>query len=153
MGKRRRAREFALQVLFQLDIAKNNPEDAVRLFWELNPADPEIVDFSNFLIYGTLEHLDEIDHLVIKYSKHWNINRMAVVDRNVLRYSIFELLYAKDVPLKVTINEAIEIAKIYGADDSGRFINGILDRISKELPIKTDNNDSKQFHDPDLEYP
>ncbi|MBN2372240.1 transcription antitermination factor NusB [bacterium] len=147
MGKRRRAREFALQVLFQLDITNGNPEDALRLFWELNPADQEITDFANLLIYGTLKHLEEIDHLIIKYSKHWNINRMAAVDRNVLRYSIFELLYAKNVPMKVTINEAIEIAKIYGSDDSGRFINGILDRISKELPVKTDDNDPKRLND------
>lgn len=138
MGKRRRAREFALQVLFQQDINHDNWEDGISLFWEITPADPETIKFTNLLVRGTLEHLEEIDELIKKYTRHWDISRMAVVDRNLLRSSIYELLYFKEIPPKVTINEAIELAKTYGTEDSARFINGILDRICKEMNIDED---------------
>ena len=138
MGKRRRAREFALQVLFQQDINHDNWEEGIDLFWEITPADPETIKFTNLLVRGTREHLEEIDKLIKKYTRHWDINRMAVVDRNLLRSSIYELLYFKEIPPKVTINEAIELAKTYGTEDSARFINGILDRICKEMNIDKD---------------
>jgi N utilization substance protein B len=145
MGKRRRAREFALQVLFQQDINRNNWEDGLNLFWELTPADPNIIEFTNLLVRGTMEHLEEIDTLIKKYTQHWDINRMAVVDRNLLRCSIYELLYFKGIPPKVTINEAIELAKTFGTKDSGRFINGILDRICKELRVQADKKAKEQY--------
>ena len=136
MGKRRRAREFALQILFQQDINRNDWEEGLKLFWDLTPADPDVINFTNILVRGTIEHLEEIDTLIKKYAQNWDINRMAVVDRNLLRFSIYELLYFEEIPPKVTINEAIELAKTFGTQDSGRFINGILDRICKELKIK-----------------
>ena len=145
MGKRRRAREFALQVLFQQDINHDNWEDGINLFWEITPADPETIKFTNLLVRGTMEHLEEIDELIKKYTRHWDINRMAVVDRNLLRSSIYELLYFKEIPPKVTINEAIELAKTYGTEDSARFINGILDRICKEMNID-ENIETKDEH-------
>ena len=141
MGKRRRAREFALQILFQQDINRNNWEEGLKLFWELTPADPDVVTFTNVLVRGTIEHLKEIDHLIKKYAQNWDINRMAVVDRNLLRFSIYELLYFEEIPPKVTINEAIELAKTFGTQESGRFINGILDRICKELKLGSEQKD------------
>jgi N utilization substance protein B len=144
MGKRRRAREFALQVLFQQDINRNNWEDGITLFWEITPADPETIDFTNLLVRGTMEHLEEIDNLIKKYTRHWDINRMAVVDRNLLRSSIYELLYFKGIPPKVTINEAIELAKTFGTEDSARFINGILDRVCKEMNLDADKEPKEQ---------
>ncbi len=147
MGKRRRAREFALQVLFQQDINRNNWEEGLTLFWETNPADKNTIDFTNLLVRGTIEHLEEIDNIIKKYTRHWDINRLAVVDRNLLRSSLYELLYFKGIPPKVTINEAIELAKAYGTEDSARFINGILDRIRKEMNLDADK-ETKEQHAP-----
>lgn len=140
MGKRRRAREFALQVLFQIDITKDDWEEGLRLFWEITPADRESIDFTNLIVKGTMENIEKIDSLITRFAQHWDINRMSIVDRNVLRSSLYELLYFKEIPTKVTINEAIEIAKTYGSQDSGRFINGILDRIRKEVIEKPDTD-------------
>jgi len=151
MGKRRKAREFALQVLFQQDITRDNWEESLNLFWEITPADPEVIEFTTTLVKGTIEHLNEIDNLIRRFAQNWDINRMAIVDRNLLRFSIYELLYFESIPPKVTINEAIELAKIFGTKDSGRFINGILDRICKELNIKEDKEE-KAHHDIDLEH-
>ena len=150
MGKRRKAREFALQVLFQQDINRNNWEEGLKLFWELTPADPDIAEFTNVLVRGTMGHLREIDNIIKKYAQNWDIHRMAVVDRNLLRFSIFELLYFESIPAKVTINEAIELAKAFGTKDSGRFINGILDRICKELKDKADNK-CEEKHGPNTD--
>ncbi len=155
MGKRRRARALALKFLFQQDINKNrfeNHKDELDLFWQLHPAGAELKEFANLLIQGTLKNLEKIDLLINKYTWHWNIDRMGVVDRNILRYSIYELMYIKNVPTKVTINEAIEIAKIYGSEDSGRFINGILDKISKHLKSKAKDHDSTQPGKSDFHY-
>ena len=147
MGKRRRARELALQILFQQDINRNNWEDGINLFWEITHADPETIEFTNSLVRGTMQHLKEIDNWIKKYTKHWDINRMAIVDRNIIRSSIYELLYLKGIPPKVTINEAIELAKAYGTEDSARFINGILDKICKEMNLESDMK-SKEQHAP-----
>ncbi|MGA1796283.1 MAG: transcription antitermination factor NusB [bacterium] len=152
MGKRRKAREFALQVLFQQDITRDNWEESLNLFWEITPADPEVIEFTTTLVKGTIEHLHEIDDLIRRFAQNWDINRMAIVDRNLLRFSIYELLYFEGIPPKVTINEAIELAKIFGTKDSGRFINGILDRICKEMNIKEDK-EAQAHHDINLEHP
>lgn len=133
MKRRRKAREFALQFLYQQDITGNPQQDykeGLELFWTLHPTETEVKQYTEYIISGTLEHVEEIDSLIKQYSQHWNISRMGIVERNILRLSIFEIRYSQDVPDKVSINEAIEIAKIFGTEDSGRFINGILDRIS-----------------------
>ena len=135
MGKRRKAREFAMQILFQLDIRGvlhgDDFKELIDMFWQDTPCKQEIKDFSENLVFGTIQHLNEIDKYIIKYAENWELSRMASVDRNILRYATYELLYLQDIPMKVTINEAIDIAKEYGTDDSAKFINGLLDKIAK----------------------
>jgi N utilization substance protein B len=131
--KRRKAREHALQLLFQLDVRKDKPSAAIlKHFWaEYNP-DEEIKAFAEELVKGTYKHLSGIDSLIRKCAKNWSLDRMAVVDRNVLRMAVYEILHRMEIPSSVTINEAIEIAKKYGTDESGAFVNGILDRVARE---------------------
>jgi N utilization substance protein B len=130
--KRRKAREYALQILFQLDIRKEKPSATVlKHFWaEYNP-DEEVKAFAEEIVKGTHKHITKINDLLHQCAKNWSLDRMAVVDRNVLRMAVYEILYRIDIPTSVTINEAIEIAKKYGTDDSGAFVNGILDRVAR----------------------
>ncbi len=131
MGLRRKAREYALQLLFQQDFSQQKTllNETSRLHRLV--AKP-IKDFADLLVQGVTQHLSEIDSLIRKHAEHWSLERMALVDRNILRIAIFELLYLDDIPAKVTLNEAIEIAKRYGDESSSAFINGILDRILGE---------------------
>jgi transcription antitermination protein NusB len=130
--KRRKAREHALQILFQLDIKKEKPSAAVlKHFWAENRPDDEVRAFSEEIVKGTYKHLPEINRLIHQCAKNWSLDRMAVVDRNVLRMAVYEILYRLDIPTSVTINEAIEIAKKYGTDESGAFVNGILDSVAR----------------------
>ena len=131
--KRRKAREHALQILFQLDVGKNKPSAALlKHFWTEYDHDDEIKAFAEEIVKGTYKHLPAIDGLIRKCAKNWSLDRMAVVDRNVLRMAVYEILHRMDIPTSVTINEAIEIAKKYGTNDSGAFVNGILDRVARE---------------------
>ncbi len=134
MRKRTQARELALQILYQQDL---NPEEAgnlVRTYWEINPVPPEVREYAERIVQGTLLHRTEIDSLLSKYAEHWGLHRMAVVDRNILRFATFELLFVEDVPPKVVINEAVNIAKKFSQEDSGKFVNGILDKITHAEP-------------------
>lgn len=134
MGKRRKARELALQFLYQLDQrGDGEPEPASEEFWSRHPVAPEVREFAEALVRGTKLHQSKIDGLINQYALNWDLDRIAVVDRNILRAGIFELLWTAETPPKVIINEAIEVAKKFGSQESGRFINGILDRIHKEL--------------------
>jgi N utilization substance protein B len=131
--KRRKAREHVLQILFQLDIRKTMPSAALlKQFWAEYQPDDEVKAFAEEIVKGTYKHLAEIDTLVRQCAKNWRLDRMAVVDRNVLRMAVYEILYRLDIPTSVTINEAIEIAKKFGTDESGAFVNGILDRVARE---------------------
>lgn len=132
MGKRRRAREIALQVLYETEVTKKKPEEALSDFWENHPCKEEVRSFATKLVTGTSENLSSIDTLLRKHADNWDLNRMAAVDRNILRFATYELLFLDEIPPKVTINEAIEIAKKYSTLDSGRFVNGLLDRIKDE---------------------
>jgi N utilization substance protein B len=130
--KRRKAREYALQILFQLDIRKEKPSAAVlKHFWAEYDPDEEVKAFSEEIVKGTYKHIARINELLHQCAKNWSLDRMAVVDRNVLRMAVYEILYRIDIPTSVTINEAIEIAKKYGTDESGSFVNGILDRAAR----------------------
>lgn len=132
MGKRRKSRESALQVLYQLDVTKQEGPKAITQ-WETNFSSSEGTDeFAERIVLGVLDHGQEIDQLIERFSKNWRLDRMNLVDRNILRMAIFELLYCNDIPPKVTLNEAVDLGKRYGSEDSGSFINGILDRIQKE---------------------
>lgn len=132
MRRRTKARECALKVLYQIEMTKDDYNDALRIFWEREPQIEETVkEFTGQLVKGVKDGIKEIDDTISKYAANWQINRMAVVDRNILRIATFEILYLDDIPPKVSINEAVDIAKKYGDTNSGKFVNGILDKISK----------------------
>lgn len=130
--KRRKAREYAFQLLFQHEFAGRDADLAP--FWQDKRETPEVVEFANAIARGTLENLEEIDSAIARAAEHWVLERMAVVDRNILRAAAYELLFRKDIPPAVAINEALEIAKKYSSAESAAFINGILDRIAHKKP-------------------
>lgn len=132
MGKRRKARELALQILYGLEISKGELPRTLSDFWESYPCNGEVRDFATKLATGTYDNLSFVDGTLKRYTDNWDISRIAAVDRNILRFAIYELLFLEDIPPKVTINEAIEIAKKYSTADSGKFINGILDKLKNE---------------------
>lgn len=132
MGKRRDARVLALTFMYQYDLKiYDNIEDIIHYTLLMNEYDVEVVRYATNLATGTIKHLVEIDDYIIKCTENWSIHRMATIDRNILRISVFEMLYMKDVPKNVTINEAVEIAKTYSTEKSSDFVNGVLDKISK----------------------
>lgn len=139
MRKRTRARECALKILYQVDITKDSSKDIFKSFWQNmeKDTDKNSRDFAGTLVNGVIDNLEIVDKEVISFAKNWQMHRMAVIDRNVLRLATFELLFIKDIPRKVSINEAIELAKKYGDKDSGKFVNGILDKIKK--PSRSNN--------------
>lgn len=129
---RRKAREYALQMLFQLDFTGSDLTDkAWKEFFAGTDEDDETTEFAYSLVTGTRKHIASLDKIITKAAENWSINRMAVVDRNILRAAAYELFYRDDIPHAVTINEAIDISKKYSAGDSSSFINGILDKIYK----------------------
>ena len=130
MRKRTRARECALQILYQLDMMKQPLDQVLSSFWELHPAPDEVREFSERLVHGTSERLEQIDRTIERYAENWQLHRMAIVDRNILRFATCELLFMDEIPPKVTINEAVNIAKKYSQDEAGKFVNGILDKIN-----------------------
>lgn len=129
MGTRQRSRELALQALFQLDFNKNNVLDAVELFCKNFEVSKSARPFFSRLVEGVLQHKNDIDQFIERFSSNWKISRMSRVDRNIMRLAAFELLYCDDIPFKVSINEAVNLGKKYGTKESGAFINGILDSI------------------------
>jgi len=133
MGTRRKAREVALQVLFQIDVSRVEAHEAIELFWDNFDAPENVRDFSTELITGTQSQRDDIDNLIKSCSENWSLERMSKVDRNILRLAVYELVYCNDIPPKVTINEAIDLGKEFGSENSGSFINGILDALYTKL--------------------
>jgi N utilization substance protein B len=136
LTKRRKSREFALQALYQLDITKQDVIKALAQFQDHFSGNEERDDFMERLVRGVLEHCQEIDRLIEKYSENWRLDRMNIIDRAILRMATFELLFCEEIPPKATLNEAIELGKRFGSEDSGSFINGILDRIQNEVVRK-----------------
>lgn len=132
MRKRTKARECALKILYAIDITKEEPRKCVETFWENHEGiEAEARDFANALVFGLSKNIAAVDKVISAYATNWQLKRMAVVDRNILRFATYELLFMEDIPPKVSINEAIDIAKKYGDRDSGKFVNGILDKINK----------------------
>ena len=130
--KRRKAREYALQILFQVDFTKKRIDSKdLEEFWSGKKESRSIKEFTEDLVRGTLNSIDEIDAMIERVTENWLLKRMAAVDRNILRFAAYEILYRKDIPSAVTINEAIEIAKKFSSAESAPFINGILDRLAK----------------------
>ena len=128
MGSRHQARERALQILFQYDI-HGKPGLWLDLFWTENEATDEVRTFAERLVAGVLEKKKELDIRIEKYATNWKVSRMPIVDRNILRAGVYELLWMDDVPAKVTVNEAIELAKSFGDDEASKFVNGVLDKV------------------------
>jgi N utilization substance protein B len=127
MGSRHQAREHALQILFQYDI-HGKPGVWLDEFWKQIKVKEEVKAFTQQIVQGVLEHKKEIDTLIGKYATNWKVSRMPIVDRNILRAGLYELLWMGEVPAKVTMNEAIELAKSFGDDEASKFVNGILDK-------------------------
>jgi transcription antitermination protein NusB len=141
MGHRRKAREYALQGLYMYELSKTPVEVLLKLEWTESESPDNIRDFAVELISGSIRHIDEIDEIIIKHSKNWKFERLSVVDKSILRLSIYAMLHLRDIPVIVTINEGIELGKIYGGESSGQFINGILDAVRKhELDEKERNS-------------
>ncbi len=132
MGSRRRAREQALQILYQVDAGAGDLEEVLRVFWDEPPADDEGVLFTGRLARGVTAHRDELDERIEAHSINWKLHRMPAVDRNILRLAVYEILHCEDIPTMVSINEAIELGKQFSTGESGAFINGILDKISRQ---------------------
>ena len=131
MGTRRRARELALQLLYQFELTGASPEEMQAGFEEWRNASESAREFADTLLRGTLDRLAEIDEELSHQTTHWRLERLAAVDRNILRLALFELIFETDTPHAVVIDEAIEIAKKFGTKDSGRFVNGVLDGFVK----------------------
>lgn len=133
MRYRRKAREVALKVLYELDVLNIPVEEAIELFWQNFDAPEEAKTFSTVLIEGAWHNRKEIDKIISSCSEHWSLDRMSRVDKNILRMAVYELIHCDDIPPKVTLNEAIDLGKIYGSENSGAFINGVLDAIYLKL--------------------
>ncbi len=132
MGKRRKARESTLQILFQLEFNDSDVDKVFRFYWKDKKATKDIKEYCRWLIKGVIAHRESIDQSIQSVSKRWRLSRMPVVDRNILRMAVFELLYEEDVEHAIVINEAIEIAKKYSGEQAAMFINGVLDTLSKK---------------------
>jgi len=135
MGARRKARELALQMLYQFDLSGNSPEMIVDTFEELQKSKPNTREFATKIFHGTVENLEALDDMIQAQAENWRLSRMAVVDRNIIRMSVYEFLHEDDTPKLVIIDEAIEIAKKFGTQKSSQFINGILDGIFKRYNL------------------
>lgn len=134
MRKRSQAREFTLQVLYQIDITHEDCDVALNGFWasQNEEVEPQVKDFAAHLVRGVVENFEPIDKKISEHATNWQLKRMAVVDRNIMRMSSFELMYCDDIPPKVSINEAVELAKKYSGIEAARFVNGVLDKIKTE---------------------
>ena len=135
MGKRRTARELALKFLYQTEFNSNSPDSELNSFCDRANVSEEVQNFTQALIKNILFHKKEVDELLEKISANWTPDRMAVIDKNILRLGICELLFDPTTPPKVVINEAVEIAKKFGTEESPDFINGILDKVYKDSKI------------------
>lgn len=136
MRKRTLAREFALQVLYQIDITGDAPDKSLGSFWTMTPEKKQppqdTREFTEELVRGVRENVEMIDQRISSYAENWELSRMAVVDRNILRMGSYELLFRTDIPPKVSINEAVDLAKKYSGEQASKFVNGILDKIKTE---------------------
>ena len=140
MRRRTLAREHALKILYQFDITKRPIEAVVESYWQAEETkDREIIAYANLLAVGVGGHIEDIDHKISDYATNWQIRRMAIIDRNVMRIGLYELQHTVDIPPKVAINEAVELAKKYGDLESSKFVNGILDRIHKKEIVEPQN--------------
>ena len=144
MTRRRRSREMVVKVLYQADTSGVRIPEALELFCEHFSGSEKNRGFAKELLDGVHTHLDEINGLISQFSEHWRLERMSIVDRNILRLAIYELLCRPDIPAKVSINEAVELGKKFGTEESGAFINGILDQIRSHLRGEVEGTDEAE---------
>jgi transcription antitermination factor NusB len=136
MRKRTQAREFAMQILYQMDITHDDCDACLNNFWQGHSderIDASIKEFTSVIVKGVATNLTVLDEKISQYATNWQLSRMAVVDRNILRMGSFELIFCLDIPPKVSINEAVDLAKRYSGPEAGKFVNAILDKIKQEL--------------------
>jgi N utilization substance protein B len=133
MKTRRLARRVTLETLYEYDIANHPPDKILERRLEAHPMENAGVEFASQLVQGVLQHQQEMDKLIARYAPEWPLDQMAVIDRNILRIAIYEFLIAERTPVKVSINEAVELAKTYGSDSAPRFINGVLGTLAEQI--------------------
>lgn len=133
MGSRRKSREVAIQILYLLEYQDVKVDEALSHFWREDELDSKTVEFARDLIFGTRKQREYLDRYINESSDHWRLDRMALIDRNIMRMAVYEFLFTPDTPPKVVINEAIELAKRFSSEESTQFVNGILDNIRKNL--------------------
>ena len=148
MGNRRRSRELAMQALFYVDMRQNKSEEILDLYLQSFTPSKKVLPFFLELVNGVIRERDRIDSMIERFSSNWKMSRMSCVDRNIMRIAVYEMLYCGDIPLKVSINEAIDVGKKFGTEESGAFINGILDSVrlvleEEEIKIKTEVHTDK----------
>jgi len=127
---RRKGRSVAVQILYQLEMNAQDIEQALPVFWEHHAHGEEVRAFAERIVRGVWQQRDAIDAVIVETTRNWSLERIAPIDRNILRAAIYEMLYCDDIPRKVTLNEAIELGKKFGCDKSGAFINGVLDSVA-----------------------
>jgi transcription antitermination protein NusB len=135
MKTRRRARRITLEILYEVDIAEHLAADVIQRRLQEQPMESAGVTFTEKLVNGVLQHREDMDKLISEYAPEWPLDQMAVIDRNILRIAIYEFLIDSGTPVKVAINEAVELAKLYGADSAPRFINGVLGSLADQTSI------------------
>ncbi len=143
MGNRRRSRELAMQALFYVDMSQNKSKEILDLYLQSFTPSKKVLPFFLELVNGVIGERDRIDTMIKRFSSNWKMSRMSCVDRNIMRIAVYEMLYCGDIPLKVSINEAIDVGKKFGTEESGAFINGILDSVrlvleEEEIKIETE---------------
>jgi N utilization substance protein B len=156
MGKRRKARECALQILFQLEFNTGDPRPLVRQYWEYQKTTADVREYGGWLVDRILARREEIDQAIQAASKNWRLARMGVVDRNILRIAVCELLYEPALAPAIVINEAIEIAKRYSGQESATFVNGLLDAVRKDLkpvPVPKAETGQEGSHEQERGHP
>jgi N utilization substance protein B len=129
-GKRRKARIIALKTLYELDSVGHSPQESLSRLLEENPAPADVVAFAQELVSGVLDHREEIDEVIRSKAPAWPLDQVAVIDRNILRLAIYEILIDNRVPVRAAINEAVELAKFFGGESSPKFVNGVLGSVS-----------------------
>ena len=159
MGVRRRGREYALQMLYAMDVTGYQPDQVFAGFYAIQDLNRDAFYYARRLVDGVHGHLDEIDTALTRYAEHWKIHRMAVVDRNLLRLGLYELMFVKEIPFPIVINEALEIVKEFSDQEGTQFLNGILDAASREFRpdetgpkgrVKKSPHDTQEIHDEPL---
>jgi N utilization substance protein B len=139
MKTRRRARRVTLEVLYEYDMVQHPPGEILQRRLRANQMDTSGAEFASHLVQGTLNYMDGMDILIARYAPEWPLEQMAVIDRNILRIAIFEFVASEETPVKVAINEAVELAKTYGSDSAPRFINGVLGTLAEQIdPLRAE---------------